>query len=120
MFGDTITVGALSFNKIAQNGSTSVYRNAFTGGETTMTMRQSTRTDASRGNKKVVRANIEMLVRTFAVAPALFDKLSKFYFVLEFDGDSIAADIVTNGAVLPTYLLASSNAALTKLVNREY
>jgi cAMP phosphodiesterase len=118
MFGDTITVGGATLTKINQDNFGSTYRVADSTSETLVNIRHSSRKDTSRGGIRVDRHNIEHIARAYGTSGNP-DLIRKVYYVIECDYNDVPATEILFGAMLPTYLIASTNAALTKLVNRE-
>ena len=118
MFGDTITVGGTVYTKINQDNFSSTYRFADATLESRINIRHSSRKDSTRGNIRVDRHNIEHSIVIYGTGGAA-DIPRKCYFVIECDYKDTPASVVTFCAQMPTYILASTNAALTKLVNQE-
>lgn len=80
MFGDTISLGGKTYSKINQDQYGSVYRYLDVAYEARITVRHSSRIDASRNRIRIDRHNIEWSIRSFGVSGAP-DQLQKVYWL---------------------------------------
>lgn len=120
MFSDTITITinaiAKVLNRVNQDGYGSEYFLRETTGSFRLKLRNSTYTDKTRGAIKVDRHNIELVETVFAVAPAVYSTIRKYYSVLENDQtDTVVASAKFAAGVTGF----QSEANFTKLLNWE-
>jgi hypothetical protein len=122
MFADpqTVTINAVANDlvKINQDKYSSEYLLRSTTGELRMQIRNSSYLDRKR-NVSVDRHNVELTQTIFPVAPATLATIRKVYVVIENQQGDTLADVVKHAAGLVAWLAASSNAAITKMLNSE-
>lgn len=122
MFADpqTLTVNAVAkaLNRIGSGNGTSEY---FLGNDTEefrLNIRQTSYTDKKRA-VKINRHNVEFVHTVFPVAPATLSTVRKTYVVFENQQGDALANSVYVASALCSWLTATTNANLTKLVNLE-
>lgn len=122
MFADpqTVTISSVAqaMVKINQDKYSSEYLLKTTLDEHRLTIRNTSYFDKKR-QMTISRHNVELVKTIYPVAPSTTSVIRKAYFVLENqDGDN-PTDIVALTAGLFNWALASSSAALLKLINFE-
>jgi len=122
MFADpqTVTVNAVAriLSRINQDKYSSEYRLLLADREIRFNIRNTTYLD----KKRVVtlnRHNIEIIETVFPVAPATTSIVRKAYMVVENQLGDTLTDPVNLASGLCSWLTATSNANLTKLMNSE-
>lgn len=122
MFADpqTLTVNAVAkaLAKIGQGNGTSEYLLQSTTDEYRLNIRNTSYTDKKRG-VKISRHNVEFVHTVFPVAPATLSTIRKAYVVIENQQGDTLADPTYVASALFTWLTASTNANITKLINFE-
>lgn len=121
MFSDTQTITingvATILNRIGSSGNSSEYLKRTATEEFRLNIRNSSYTDKKRA-VLMDRHNVEFLHTIFGIAPAV-DTKRKTYFVFENQKGDTLDGPVFDAAGLLNWGIATSNAALTKLVNYE-
>jgi hypothetical protein len=119
MFADTLTVGGNTLVKINQDAFGSTYRYAEATFEVRLNIRHTQRKDSTRGGMRVDRHNVEIVGRIYATEAGGFDTIRKHYLVVEVDYNDNPAQYVPYATNLSDWLIASSDAAMTKFLNWE-
>lgn len=121
MFADpqVITINGVgkSLNRIGSGNGTSEYLLRTATEEFRLNIRNTSYTDKKRA-VQMDRHNVEFVHTVFGVAPAV-DMKRKTYFVFENQKGDTLTDPVLDASGLLAWATATSNAALTKLVNYE-
>jgi hypothetical protein len=121
MFADpqviTINGSAKSLVRIGSGNGTAEYLLRSSTEEFRMNIRNTTYTDKKRA-VQMDRHNVEFVHTVFGVSPAV-DVKRKTYFVFENQKGDTLTDPVYDASGLLSWAVASSNAALTKMVNYE-
>lgn len=121
MLGSTFVIprsgGNVTCNLINQDGYSAEYLAKVTGGEFWVRVRHST-VKATATRPAMDRHNVEITEIVYADGDvAQFDR--KTYLVFECKPDDTAADVVMNVDALADWLIASTNANVTKLIGWE-
>jgi hypothetical protein len=120
MFPDplVVTINAVAKNliRINQDGYSSEYLLKEATGEYRAKLRNSSRTDSTRGGKVIDRHNIELVYTIYPVSPAIFPTIRKEYIVFENDVGDDSALVAKLVAGLSAF---TTEANATKLLNFE-
>lgn len=120
MFSDTLTitingVGKV-LNRINQDKYSSEYFLRETTGEFSLSIRNTSRSDKSRGGKVIDRHNLELVQTIYPVAPAVYPTINKAYAVFENEHEVTVADAAYFAVGAFAFL---TNANVTKMLNKE-
>jgi hypothetical protein len=122
MFADpaTITINAVAkpLVRINQDGYSSEYLLRSSTDEYRLKLRNTSYTDKKRG-VVIDRHNAELIHTVFPVAPATLSTVRKTYCVIENQQGDTLTDPTHVASGLFTWLTASTNANITKLMNFE-
>jgi hypothetical protein len=122
MFADpqTVTVNAVAkvLLKINQDKYSSEYLLRSATDEFRLHIRNSSYTDKKRG-VVIDRHNVELIHTVFPVAPATLSTIRKVYTVIENQQGDTLTDPTNVAAGLYSWLVANTNANITKLMNLE-
>ncbi|DAD50539.1 coat protein [ssRNA phage Gerhypos.4_57] len=122
MFADpqTLTVNAVAkaLVRINQDEYSSEYLLRTTTNEFRLKIRNTSYRDKAR-NVMIDRHNVEFTETVFPVAPATLSTVRKTYVVIENQQGDTLADPTYDAAALLSWLTASTNANITKLMNFE-
>jgi hypothetical protein len=123
MFADpqTLTVNAVAkaLNKIGSGNGTSEYLLRTATDEFRLNIRNTSYADKKRQGVMIDRHNVEFVHTVFPVAPATLSTVRKTYVVIENQRGDTLTDPVYVASALLSWLTASTNANITKLVNYE-
>lgn len=123
MFADpqTLTVDSVAkaLNRIGSGNGTFEYYLGSDTDEFRLNVRQTSYTDKKRQGVKIMRHNVEFVHTVFPVAPATLSTVRKAYVVFENQQGDALEESVNVASALLTWLTATSNANLTKMVNLE-
>jgi len=122
MFADpqTVTVNAVAkvLARINQDGYSSEWLLRSSTEEYRLFIRNSTRTDKSRG-VAIDRHSVELRWTVFPVAPATRSFIRRAYMVIENEQGDTLSDPINLATALCNYLSAGSAANITRVVNFE-
>jgi hypothetical protein len=122
MFADptTVTINAVGkvLQRINQDGYSSEYLLRSSTDEHRLRLRNNSYLDKKRG-VMIDRHTVELTHTVFAVAPATLSTIRKVYTVIENQQGDTLVDPTNVAAGLYAWLVASSNANITKLLNFE-
>jgi len=122
MFADpqTLTVNAVAkvLNRIGTGQGSSEYLLRSSTEEFRLNIRNTSYTDKKRG-VIIDRHNVEFVHTVFAVAPATLSSVRKSYVVIENQRGDTLTDPTYVASALCSWLVASTNANITKLMNYE-
>jgi len=123
MFADpqTLTVNSVAkaLNKIGTGNGTSEYLLRSDTDEYRLNIRNTSYADKKRAGVMIDRHNVEFVHTVFPVAPATLSTVRKTYVVLENQRGDVLTTPVHVASALLSWLTATTNANLTKLVNYE-
>jgi hypothetical protein len=122
MFADpqtlTVNVVARILNRIGMGQGSSEYLLRSATDEYRLNIRNTSYTDKKRG-VIIDRHNVEFVHTVFPVAPATLSTIRKSYVIIENQRGDTLTDPTNVASALFSWLTATSNANITKLLNQE-
>jgi hypothetical protein len=122
MFADpqTLTVNAVAriLNRIGMGQGSSEYLLRSATDEYRLNIRNTAYSDKKRGGI-IDRHNVEFVHTVFPVAPATLSTIRKSYVIIENQRGDTLTDPTNVASALFSWLTATSNANITKLLNQE-